>query len=115
MDLDKTQEQTLIFDKSDSENISVNHYNPVIDETKLSAEKLKNILKLQYDLVPLIYFNPEDGGNYSIANYSDENVKVLVGKDELEEFFLKYIFHGRFQYTVKDLAEIEDAILTLNP
>lgn len=115
LNLDKTQEQTLIFDKSDSENISVNHYNPIIDETKLSAEKLKNILKLQYDVVPLIYFNPKDGGNYSIANYSDDNIKVLVGKDELEEFFLKYIFHGRFQYTVKDLAEIEDAILTLNP
>lgn len=115
LNLDKTQEQTLIFDKSDPENISVNHYNPVIDETKLSAEKLKNILKLQYDVVPLIYFNPKDGGNYSIANYSDDNVKVLVGKDELEEFFLKYIFHGRFQYTVKELAEIEDAILTLNP
>lgn len=116
LDLDKKQEQTLIFDKSDDKNISVNHYNQVIDETRISAEKLRNILKLQYDVVPMIYFNPEDGGGYSIANYSeDDSVKVLVGKEELEEFFLKYIFHGRFQYTVKELAEIEDAILTLNP
>ncbi len=116
LDLDKKQEQTLIFDKADDQKVSVNHYNQVIDETKLSAEKLKNILKLQYDVVPMIYFNPIDGGNYSITNYSDdENLKVLVGKEDLEEFFLKYIFHGRFQYTVKELAEIEEAILTLNP
>lgn len=94
----------------------MNHYNQVINETRVSAEKLRNILKLQYDVVPMIYFNPKDGGGYSIANYSeDDSVKVLVGKEELEEFFLKYIFHGRFQYTVKELAEIEDAILTLNP
>lgn len=116
LDLDKRQEQTLIFDKADEQNVSVNHYNQVIDETKLSAEKLRNILKLQYEVVPMIYFNPIDGGNYSIANYSDdETLKVLVGKEELEEFFLKYIFHGRFQYTVKELSEIEEAILTLNP
>src|SRR5699024_1894592 len=112
LNLDETQEQTLIFDKSDSENISVNHYNPIIDETKASADTQHNIVKLQYDVVPLKYFNPKAGGDYSIANYSDDNVKVLAGKAELAQVFLKYIYHGRLQYTVKDLAEIEDAILT---
>lgn len=116
LNLDKKQEQTLIFDKDTDDKVSVNHYNQVIEETKVSSEKLRNILKLQYDIVPLIYFNPKDNGNYSIANYSnDESVKVLVGTDELDTFFLKYVFHGRFQYTVKDLDEIADTILSLNP
>lgn len=116
LNLNKTDEQTLIFEKSDDKNVSVNHYNQVIDETKTSAEKLRNIMKLEYDVVPMIYFNPKDGGNHSIANYSDDpSVKVLVGAEQLEAFFLKYVFHGRFQYTVKDLDEIAEAILNLNP
>lgn len=116
LDLDKKKEQTLIFEKESDDKISVNDYNQVIEETKVSSEKLRNILKLQYEIVPIIYFNPQDNGNYSIANYSDdESVKVLVGGEELDAFFMKYVFHGRFQYTVKDLDEIADAILSLNP
>lgn len=116
LELDKTKEQTLIFERADDKNVSVNHYNDTIEETKTTAEKLKNVLKLQYDIVPMIYFNPKDNGNYSITNYSkDPSVKVLVGEEELEAFFLKYVFHGRFQYTVKDLDEIAEEILNLNP
>lgn len=112
LDLDKRQEQTLIFEKSDAENVSVNHYNGIIDETKVTAEKLKNKFKLQYDIVPIIYFNPKDNGNYSITNYSeDPSIKVIVGQEDLEAFFLKYVFHGRFQYTVKDLDEIANALI----
>lgn len=112
LELDKKREQTLIFEKADQKNVSVNHYNGVIDETKITAEKLKNKLKLQYDIVPIIYFNPKDNGNYSITNYSeDPSIRVIVGQEDLEAFFLKYVFHGRFQYTVKDLDEIADAIL----
>ncbi|GAB3061618.1 NERD domain-containing protein [Salinicoccus sesuvii] len=116
LELDKSKEQTLIFEKSDDTNVSVNYYNDTIEETKVSAEKLKNIFKLQYDVVPMIYFNPQDNGNYSISNYStDPSIKVLVGEEELENFFMKYVFHGRFQYTVKDLDEIAEAIFQLNP
>ncbi|GAA3723579.1 nuclease-related domain-containing protein [Salinicoccus jeotgali] len=116
LDIDKAKEQTLIFEKGNEQNVAVNHYNETIEETKISAEKLKNIFKLQYDVVPIIYFNPEDNGNYSIANYSnDPSIKVLVGEEELENFFMKYVFHGRFQYTVKDLDEIAEAIFQLNP
>ncbi|WP_031544316.1 MULTISPECIES: nuclease-related domain-containing protein [Salinicoccus] len=116
LDLDKSKEQTLIFEKSDDKNVSVNYYNDTIEETKISAEKLKNVFKLQYDVVPMLYFNPQDNGNYSISNYStDPSIKVLVGEEELENFFLKYVFHGRFQYTVKDLDEIAEAIFQLNP
>lgn len=116
LELDKSKEQTLIFEKSDDKSVSVNYYNDTIEETKVSAEKLKNIFKLQYDVVPMIYFNPQDNGNYSISNYStDPSIKVLVGEEELENFFMKYVFHGRFQYTVKDLDEIAEAIFQLNP
>ena len=116
LDIDKAKEQTLIFEKGNEQNVAVNHYNETIEETKISAEKLKNIFKLQYDVVPIIYFNPKDNGNYSIANYSsDPSIKVLVGEEELENFFMKYVFHGRFQYTVKDLDEIAEAIFQLNP
>lgn len=112
LSLDKKQEQTLIFEKADNQNVSVNHYNSIIDKTKITAEKLKNKLKLQYDIVPIIYFNPKDNGNYSITNYSeDPSIRVIVGQEDLEAFFLKYVFHGRFQYTVKDLDEIANAIL----
>lgn len=112
LELDKQKEQTLIFEKADAKNVSVNHYNGIIDETKITAEKLKNKFKLQYDIVPIIYFNPKDNGNYSITNYSeDPSIKVIVGQEDLEAFFLKYVFHGRFQYTVKDLDEIANALL----
>ncbi|HBV23901.1 MAG TPA: NERD domain-containing protein [Jeotgalicoccus sp.] len=112
LELDKQKEQTLIFEKADSENVSVNHYNGIIDETKVTAEKLKNKFKLQYDIVPIIYFNPKDNGNYSITNYSeDPSIRVIVGQEDLEAFFLKYVFHGRFQYTVKDLDEIANALI----
>lgn len=112
LELNKQHEQTLIFEKADAENVSVNHYNGVIDETKVTAEKLKNKFKLQYDIVPIIYFNPKDNGNYSITNYSeDPSIRVIVGQEDLEAFFLKYVFHGRFQYTVKDLDEIANALI----
>lgn len=116
LELDKRKEQTLIFEKEADDKVTVNDYNQVIEETKVSSEKLRNILKLQYEIVPIIYFNPQDNGNYSIANYSDDqSIKVLVGTEELDAFFMKYVFHGRFQYTVKDLDEIAEAVLSLNP
>lgn len=116
LNLDKKTEQTFIFEKKDDLNVVVNHFNHMIEETKLTAEKLKNVLKLQFDVVPVIFFNPEDNGNYSIANYSDDpSVKVLIGNEELDEYFNKYVFHGRFQYTVKDLTDIVEQLETLNP
>ncbi len=116
LNLDKKTEQTFIFEKKDDLNVVVNHFNHMIEETKLTAEKLKNVLKLQFDVVPVIFFNPQDNGNYSIANYSeDPSVKVLIGNEELDEYFNKYVFHGRFQYTVKDLTDIVEQLKTLNP
>ena len=116
LNLDKKTEQTFIFEKKDDMNVVVNHFNHMIEETKLTAEKLKNVLKLQFDVVPVIFFNPEDNGNYSIANYSnDPSVKVLIGNEELDEYFNKYVFHGRFQYTVKDLTDIVEQLEALNP
>ena len=114
--LNKKQEQTFIFEKKDDLNVTVSHFNHMIEEAKLTAEKLKNVLKLQFDVVPVVFFNPEDNGNYSIANYSnDPSVKVLIGNEELDEYFKKYVFHGRFQYTVKDLTDIVDQLKALNP
>src|SRR5699024_6534051 len=96
----------------DNQNVSVNHYTSIIDETKITAEKLKNKLKLQYDIVPIIYFNPKDNGNYSITNYSaDPSIRVIAGQEDVEAVFVKYVVHGLFQYTVKDLYEIANAIL----
>lgn len=116
LNLDKKTEQTFIFEKKDEMNVVVNHFNHMIEEAKLTAEKLKNVLKLQFDVVPVIFFNPQDNGNYSIANYSDDpSVKILIGNDELDEYFNKYVFHGRFQYTVKDLTDIVEQLETLNP
>ena len=114
--LDEKQEQTLIFEKDDDKKVSVNYYNETIEETKITAEKLRNVLKLQFDVVPIIYFNPKDNGGHTIMNYStDSSVKVLVGPEQLEEYFNKHVFQGHFQYTVKDLDEIADRLLSLNP
>lgn len=114
--LDGEKEQTLIFEQEDDKKVSVNYYNDTIEEAKITAEKLRNVLKLQFDVVPIIYFNPKDNSGHTIMNFStDSSVKVLVGEAQLEEYFNKHVFQGRFQYTVKDLDEIADRLLSLNP
>ncbi|MFC1451062.1 hypothetical protein ABXK36_35215, partial [Bacillus cereus] len=48
-----------------------------------------------------------------VSNLSS-NVKVLVGPEQLEEFFNKFVFHGRIQYNVDDLQDIMDKIESFN-
>ncbi len=116
LNLDSQKEQTLIFEKENDEKVSVNYYNDTIKETETTAEKLRNVLKLQFDVVPIIYFNPKDNGGHTIMNYStDGNTKVIVGTEQLEDYFNKHVFQGRFQYTVKDLDEIAESLMRLNP
>src|SRR5699024_1145189 len=66
LNLDSQKEQTLIFEKENDVKVSVNYYNDTIKETATTAEKLRNVLKLQFDVVPIIYFNPRDNGGHTI-------------------------------------------------
>ncbi|OFL46311.1 hypothetical protein HMPREF2767_05220 [Nosocomiicoccus sp. HMSC067E10] len=116
LNLDPNKEQTLIFEKENDEKVAVNYYNNTIEDTEMTAEKLRNVLKLQFDVVPIIYFNPKDNGGHTIMNYAtDSNAKVIVGTEQLEDYFNKHVFQGRFQYTVKDLDEIAESLMRLNP
>ncbi|HCX1587471.1 hypothetical protein QUE30_16120, partial [Staphylococcus aureus] len=50
-----------------------------------------------------------------ISNYNQNSaVKVLVGAEQLDEFFNKFVFHGRIQYNVEDLQQMMDKIESFN-
>lgn len=84
-----------------------------MDET---SEELQRQLELKYTPTPIIYFHPDEVDEATISNYSqDPNIKVLVGEQQLQHFFNKFVFHGRFQYSVEDLERIMDELEKFNP
>ncbi|TDM04625.1 nuclease-related domain-containing protein [Macrococcus carouselicus] len=115
--LDQYIEQTIAMERDEERDIvyfrSLKHN---IEDLKRRAELLQEKLHLQYPVTPIMYFNKEGHDAGTMDNYSrDKNVKVIVGEEELETFFEKYVFHGRFQYSVEELATMLDEIEHLNP
>lgn len=117
LDLDKYIEQTIAMERdADRDVVYFKSLNQNIADLKRHAELLQETLHLQYPVTPIMYFNKEGHDAGTMDNYSrDKNVKVIVGEDELETFFEKYVFHGRFQYSVEELAHMLDEIERLNP
>lgn len=116
LDLDPAIEQTIVLDKAENGNAEFRTYNHSIDELKLKAERLQKVFELPYPVTPIAYYNAEGVGSEHITNYSrDNSVKVIVGVQELQHFFEKFVFHGRFQYKVEELENIMDQIEHLNP
>ncbi|GGB02395.1 NERD domain-containing protein [Macrococcus hajekii] len=117
LDLDKYIEQSIAMERDEERDIvyfkSLKHN---IEDLKRRAELLQETLNLKYPVTPIMYFNKEGHDAGTMDNYSrDKNVKVIVGEEELETFFEKYVFHGRFQYSIEELAGMLDDIEHLNP
>lgn len=116
LELDPKSEQTICLDKAEDGSAQFKSYKHSIEELKLKAERLEKVFELPYPVTPIAYYNAEGVGSEHISNYSrDNSVKVLVGEKELEHFFEKFVFHGRFQYKVEELEEVRSAIEHLNP
>ncbi|WP_313020467.1 nuclease-related domain-containing protein [Macrococcoides bohemicum] len=114
--LDPKLEQTIVLDKNKDGNAEFRTYNHSIEALKLKAERLEKVFELPYPVTPIAYYNAEGVGSEHITNYSRDNgVKVIVGEEELQTFFEKFVFHGRFQYKVEELENIMDQIEHLNP
>lgn len=117
LDLDPYIEHTLAMERSNEDHrIYFKTLDNNIEDLKRRAELLEETLKLSYPVTPIAYFNKEGHDSGSMNNYSrDKKVKVIVGEEDLEQFFEKYVFHGRFQYSVDELSHIIDEIDHLNP
>ncbi|MCE4957978.1 nuclease-related domain-containing protein [Macrococcoides caseolyticum] len=114
--LDPHSEQTIVLDKNKEGNAEFRSYHHTLETLKLKAERLEKVFELPYPVTPIAYYNAEGVGSEHFTNYSrDNSVKVIVGEEELQMFFEKFVFHGRFQYKVEELENIMDRIEHLNP
>lgn len=116
LDLDKHTPQTLVLDKNeDAESLSFVNYTSHLNEIEKLAGDIQTELNLKFTPTTILYFNPKNEGAVTISNYTQSsNTKVLVGAEQLDEFFNKFVFHGRIQYNVEDLQRVMDEIETFN-
>ena len=116
LDLDQSSPQTLVLDQNeDQKSLSFVNYSEKIQQIQTLAGDLQSELNTKYTPTSILYFNPKDEGDVTISNYAQSsNVKVLVGPEQLDEFFNKFVFHGRIQYNVDDLQTIMDKIESFN-
>ncbi|MBF0842607.1 NERD domain-containing protein [Staphylococcus lentus] len=117
LDLNPKKEQTLLLEKQASKKSAAFHdYTDKVKEVDETSEELQRQLELKYTPTPIIYFHPDEVDEATSSNYSqDPNIKVLVGEQQLQHFFNKFVFHGRFQYSVEDLERIMDELEKFNP
>ena len=116
LDLDESTPQTLVLDQNDDQqSLSFVNYSEKIKCIEQLAGDLQNELNTKYTPTSILYFNPKNEGDVTISHYAQSsNVKVLVGSEQLDEFFNKFVFHGRIQYKVDDLQNIMDKIESFN-
>ncbi|UXR68906.1 MULTISPECIES: nuclease-related domain-containing protein [unclassified Staphylococcus] len=117
LQLDETTPQTIVLDESDDQahQLSIVDYSKHIERLEAVAAKLQHQLNDKYTPTPILYFNPKHDGDVTLSSYAPQSkTKVLVGPEQLNEFFNKYVFHGRIQYDVNDLQAIMDEIESYN-
>ncbi|MCD8819833.1 NERD domain-containing protein [Staphylococcus gallinarum] len=116
LDLDKQKTQTLVLDQNDDKkSLNFVNYTEHINDIEKLAGDIQTELNLKFTPTTILYFNPKNEGAVTITNYAQSsNSKVLVGPEQLDEFFNKFVFHGRIQYTVEDLQRIMDEIESFN-
>ncbi len=116
LDLDKSRPQTIVMDQNDDKrSLSFVNYSDQIEAIKQLAEDLQKELGAKYTPTSILYFNPKNEGDVTISNYNQNSaVKVLVGAEQLDEFFNKFVFHGRIEYNVEDLQQMMDKIESFN-
>lgn len=116
LNLDTQSPQTLVLDQNDEKQaLSVIDYTSQLQSIETLATTLQQKLNLKYVPTAILYFNPRYEGDITISNYASQSgTKVLVGPEQLDEFFNKFVFHGRIQYDVNDLQTIMDEIESFN-
>lgn len=116
LDLDKQSPQTLVLDQNDDKHsLSFVNYSKYLSDLEHLAGDLQTKLNLKFTPTTILYFNPKNEGAVTISNYAQSSSsKVLVGPEQLDEFFNKFVFHGRIQYNVEDLQRIMGEIETFN-
>lgn len=116
LNLDGQSPQTIVLDQNEERQaLSVVDYTSQIEAIEKLASTLQQKLNLKYAPTAILYFNPRHDGDITISNYASQSgTKVLVGPAQLDEFFNKFVFHGRIQYDVNDLQAIMDEIESFN-
>lgn len=116
LDLDAKSPQTLVLDQNeDKSSLSFINYSDQLTSIEKLASDLQTQLGAKYTPTVILYFNPKHDGDVTISNYAQSSsVKVLVGPDQLDEFFNKFVFHGRIQYNVDELQNVMDKIESFN-
>ncbi|MBE7342930.1 NERD domain-containing protein, partial [Staphylococcus haemolyticus] len=116
LDLDAKLPQTLVLDQNeDKSSLSFVNYSEQLTSIEKLASDLQTQLGAKYTPTAILYFNPKHDGDVTISNYAQSSsVKVLVGPDQLDEFFNKFVFHGRIQYNVDELQNVMDKIESFN-
>ena len=108
--------ETLVLDQNeDKDALSFVNYTTHLNEIERLAGDIQTELNLKFTPTTILYFNPKNDGDVTITNYAQSsNSKVLVGPEQLDEFFNKFVFHGRIQYNVEDLQRVMDEIESFN-
>lgn len=116
LDLDAQTPQTVVLDQQETNRtLTVVDYTSQLEAVEKLATTLQQKLNLKYAPTAILYFNPRHEGDITISNYAPQSgTKVLVGPTQLDEFFNKFVFHGRIQYDVNDLQAIMTEIETFN-
>ncbi|MCO4337777.1 NERD domain-containing protein [Staphylococcus agnetis] len=116
LNLDGQSPQTIVLDQNEERQaLSVVDYTSQLESIEKLATTLQQKLNLKYAPTAILYFNPRHDGDITISNYASQSgTKVLVGPAQLDEFFNKFVFHGRIQYDVNDLQAIMDEIESFN-
>lgn len=116
LDLNAKAPHTLVLDQNDDQSsLLFLDYSAQLAQIEKLATDLQTKLGLTYTPTSILYFNPKREGEVTISNYAQtSSAKVLVGPEQLNEFFNKFVFHGRIQYNVDDLQEIMTKIESFN-
>ena len=117
LDLNTQAPQTLVLDQHEDNHskLSFINYSDQLSAIEKLATDLQTELGLKYTPTSILYFNPKHDKDVTISNYAQSSsVKVLVGPEQLDEFFNKFVFHGRIQYNVDELQNIMDKIESFN-
>ena len=117
LDLNTQAPQTLVLDQHEDNHskLSFINYSDQLSAIEKLATDLQTELGLKYTPTSILYFNPKHDKDVTISNYAQSSsVKVLVGPEQLDEFFNKFVFHGRIQYNVDELQNILDKIESFN-
>lgn len=117
LDLNTQAPQTLVLDQHEDNRskLSFINYSDQLSAIEKLATDLQTELGLKYTPTSILYFNPKHDKDVTISNYAQSSsVKVLVGPEQLDEFFNKFVFHGRIQYNVDELQNIMDKIESFN-